>query len=166
MRNLLVLAAAVVLAPAAWSSGDLPLRAAYALACGIAIAVVVRRRRRPETRSEAYARALRDSSALHVRLRHARVAAMHTSDQGTMITVTWRAASTTLLDADGRTRATPPRPRSMRRRSQPGGSVPTNPGTRMPCTEWSSSVTASSVSVGSRRASPVRWGIDGDACAA
>ena len=106
MRNVVALTAAVVLAPVVWFSGDLMLRAAYAIGCGVAVVLVVRRRRDPETHSEAYARALRESSALHLRLRHARVAAVHTGDHGTLVTVTWRAASTTLLDADGRIRAT------------------------------------------------------------
>jgi len=106
VRNLVALAAAVVLAPVVWFSGDLMLCATYAIACGVAVVLLVRSRRRPETHSEAYARALRASSALHVRLRHARVAAVHTGDHGTLVTVTWRAASTTLLDADGRTRTT------------------------------------------------------------
>ena len=106
MRTIVALATAVVLAPVVWFSGDLMLRATYVLVSGIALVLVVRSRRRSETRSEAYARALRESSGLHVRLRHARVAAVRTSDRGTLVTVTWRAASTTLLDADGRTRMT------------------------------------------------------------
>jgi len=106
VRTIVALAAAVVLAPVVWFSGDLMLRATYLLVCAVAVVLVVRSRRRPETRSEAYAGALRESSALHVRLRHARVAAVRTGDRGTLVTVTWRAASTTLLDADGRTRMT------------------------------------------------------------
>jgi hypothetical protein len=106
VRNLVALTAAVVLAPVVWFSGDLMLRATYSIACVVAVVLVVRSRRHPESHSVAYTRALRESSALHVRLRHVRVAAVHTGDRGTVVTVTWRAASTTLLDADGRTRAT------------------------------------------------------------
>ena len=101
----LLVAVVVSLGPVVWSSGDLMLRASYALGCAAALVVVVRRRRRPGSPSETYTRALQESSALHVRLRHARVVAVRVGYRSTLVTVTWRAASTTLLDADGRARA-------------------------------------------------------------
>jgi len=95
-RTALLVALAAGLAPVVWLSYDLMMRGAYALAVGCAVAVVVRRRTRPESAAEVYARALGESSALH----------LHPGISTTLLTVTWRSATSVLLDADGRPRGT------------------------------------------------------------
>ena len=62
------------------------------------------RRTRPETPGEAYARALAESTALHLHLGGVRVAALHGHGLATTVTLTWRSATSVLLDADGRPR--------------------------------------------------------------
>jgi len=101
----LLVTVVLALGPVVWVSGDLMLRASCTLGCAVALVIVVRRHRHPEPAGETYTRALQESSALHVRLRHARVVAIRVGYRSTLVTVTWRAASTTLLDADGRARA-------------------------------------------------------------
>lgn len=103
-RTTLLVAVAVVLAPVVWLSYDLMLRGAYVIAVSSAFAIVVRRRTRPECAANAYARALSESSALHVHLEGVRIAAVHPGVTTTLLTVTWRSATSVLLDADGRTR--------------------------------------------------------------
>ena len=105
-RTALLVVLAVVLAPVVWLSYDLMERGVYALVVGTAVAVAVRRRTRPESRAEAYARALGESSALHVHLDGVRIAAVHPGVSSTLLTVTWRSATSVLLDADGRPRGT------------------------------------------------------------
>lgn len=94
---------ALWLAPFVWLSYDLMLRGAYVIAVVSGLALVVRRRTRPETAAEAYARALGESSALHVHLDGVRIATVHPGITTTLLTVTWRSATSVLLDADGRT---------------------------------------------------------------
>jgi len=105
-RTALLVALAAGLAPVVWLSYDLMMRGAYALAVGCAVAVVVRRRTRPESAAEVYARALGESSALHLHLDGVRIAAVHPGISTTLLTVTWRSATSVLLDADGRPRGT------------------------------------------------------------
>jgi hypothetical protein len=102
----LLIALAAVLAPVVWLSYDLMLRSAYVLTLACVVIVVVRRHTRPETAVEAYARALGESSALHVHLDGVRIAAVHPGITSTLFTLTWRSATSVLLDADGRTRGT------------------------------------------------------------
>jgi hypothetical protein len=66
--------------------------------------VQVRRRIRGETPHERYARALRESTAMHVHLGGVRIAAVHVGTSSTRLSLTWRSATTVLLDADGRSR--------------------------------------------------------------
>jgi hypothetical protein len=94
----------VALAPAVWLSYDLMLRAVYLLAVGAVAAVLVRRRVRGEAPDQRYARALRESTAMHVHLDGVRIAAVHPGTTSTRLSVTWRSATTVLLDADGRPR--------------------------------------------------------------
>jgi hypothetical protein len=103
---LLVLLAAVVLslAPAVWLSYDLLMRSSYVLALLVGLGLIVRRRIRGETPDERYARALRESSAMHVHLGGVRIAAVHPGATSTLLSLTWRSATTVLLDADGRPR--------------------------------------------------------------
>jgi len=103
-RRVLLASVAVVLTPVVWTSDDLMLRAAYAITIAVAAIAAVRARRRMEAPAAAYVRALRHSAALHVRLSHAGVAAVHAGERETLVTFTWRTATTTLLDADGRAR--------------------------------------------------------------
>ncbi len=105
-RTALLVVLAVALAPVVWLSHDLMMRGAYAVALGCAVAVVLRRRTRPETAAEVYARALGESSALHVHLDGVRIAAVHLGITTTLLSVTWRSATSVLLDADGRVRGT------------------------------------------------------------
>lgn len=80
-------------------------RAVRAAAIGAVVLMVLRTgrgSRRAETPVEAFARVLGTASAMHVRLRQVRVAAVHEVRGNTLVTVTWRAAHTVLLDADGR----------------------------------------------------------------
>jgi hypothetical protein len=105
-RTALLVVLAAVLAPVVWLSYDLMERGVYAIAVGTAVVVVVRRRIRPETRAEAYLRALGESSGLHVHLDGVRIAAVHPGITTTLLTVTWRSATSMLLDADGRPRGT------------------------------------------------------------
>jgi len=100
----LLAAVAVALAPAIWLSYDLMLRAVYVLVLAAVVAVVVRRRTRGETPHERYERALRESTAMHVHLGGVRIAAVHPGVVSTRLTITWRSATTVLLDADGRPR--------------------------------------------------------------
>lgn len=100
----LLAAVAVALAPPVWMSYDLLLRATYLLALTVGLAVLVRRRIRGETPHERYARALRESTAMHVHLAGVRIAAVHAGTSSTRLSLTWRSATTVLLDADGRPR--------------------------------------------------------------
>jgi hypothetical protein len=105
-RTTFLIALAAALAPVVWLSYDLMLRATYALVVGTVVVVVVRRRARPVSAAEAYARALGESSALHVHLDGVRIAAVHPGIITTLFTVTWRSATSVLLDADGHERGT------------------------------------------------------------
>ncbi len=69
------------------------------LAVQLAVTLSVRWEEPPVT---TYTRALAHAAALHVHLRHVRVAALHDVRGLTLVTVTWRAATTVALDADGR----------------------------------------------------------------
>jgi len=100
----LLVAVVVALAPAVWLSYDLMLRVAYVIAVGVVVTTLVRRRTRGETPDERYARALREASAMHVHLSGVRIAAVHPGTTSTRLSVTWRSATTVLLDADGRPR--------------------------------------------------------------
>jgi hypothetical protein len=100
----LLAAVVITLAPPVWLSYDLMLRVTYLLAVGTVIAVLVRRRTRGETPHERYVRALRESTAMHVHLAGVRIAAVHPGTTSTRISVTWRSATTVLLDADGHPR--------------------------------------------------------------
>jgi len=97
-------AVVVVLAPPVWLSYDLMLRAVYLLAVLVVVTGHVRRRTRGATPDERYARALRESTAMHVHLAGVRIAAVHAGTTSTRLSVTWRSATTVLLDADGRPR--------------------------------------------------------------
>jgi len=101
----LLAAAGVALGPAVWLSYDLMLRTAYGTALLVTALVLARRRLRGETPAQAYARALGESSAMHVHLGGVRIAAVHVRPTAALLTLTWRSATTALLDADGRTRA-------------------------------------------------------------
>jgi hypothetical protein len=103
-RTTFLVVLTALLAPVVWLSYDLMLRASYALVVGTVVAVVLRRRARPESPVEAYARALGESSALHVHLDGVRIAAVHPGIITTLLTVTWRSATSVLLDADGHVR--------------------------------------------------------------
>jgi hypothetical protein len=105
-RTTFLVALALALAPVVWLSYDLMLRSAYVIASACVVMVVVRRRTRPETTAEAYARALGESSALHVHLDGVRIAAVHLGSTTPLLTLTWRSATSVLLDADGRARGT------------------------------------------------------------
>jgi hypothetical protein len=87
-----------------WLSYDLMLRVVYLLAVGAVVALLVRRRARGEAPDERYARALRESTAMHVHLGGVRIAAVHLGTTSTRLSITWRSATTVLLDADGRPR--------------------------------------------------------------
>jgi len=100
----LLAAVVLALAPAVWLSYDLMLRVVYLLAVGVVGTAIVRRRTRGETPHERYARALRESTAMHVHLAGVRIAAVHADTTSTRLSVTWRSATTVLLDADGRPR--------------------------------------------------------------
>jgi len=100
----LLAAVVVALAPAVWLSYDLLLRATYLLGLSVVVTVLVRRRVRGETPHERYARALRESTAMHVHLGGVRIAAVHPGTSSTRLSITWRSATTVLLDADGRSR--------------------------------------------------------------
>ena len=100
----LLVAGVVALAPAVWMSYDLMLRAVYLLAVSAVATVLARRRARGETPEERYARALHESTAMHVHLGGVRIAAVHPGTTSTRFSVTWRSATTVLLDADGRSR--------------------------------------------------------------
>ena len=102
--RVLIVAVALGLAPAVWLSYDLMLRVVYLLAVGAVCVVLVRRRVRGETPHERYARALRESTAMRTPQRWTCIAAVHPSTTSTRLSVTWRSATTVLLDADGRSR--------------------------------------------------------------
>jgi hypothetical protein len=105
-RTTFLVALAAVLGPVVWLSYDLMLRSVYVLTVACVVTAVVRRRARPESATEAYARALGESSALHVHLDGVRIAAVHPGVTTTLLTLTWRSATSVLLDADGRARGT------------------------------------------------------------
>ena len=100
----LLVAVVVALAPAVWLSYDLMLRVVYVLAVGVVVTALVRRRTRGETPDERYARALREATAMHVHLAGVRIAAVHLGTTSMRLSVTWRSATTVLLDSDGRAR--------------------------------------------------------------
>lgn len=101
--SVVALAGAVVLAvPVLWDTGDLGLRGLVVVGTIAVVARAVRRRARPLPPDEVYTAALAEASAMRVHLMHARVAAVHDGRLPSLVTVTWRGARTTLLDADGR----------------------------------------------------------------
>ncbi|MBI1378047.1 MAG: hypothetical protein GC157_11290 [Frankiales bacterium] len=104
-RRVLTCLAALAAAPllvSAWGTDDLVVQGLLLLTAGTWTALRLRRlrerRRRPLTDPEA----MRLSSAMHVHLRGVRVADVHVRDEEVRVTFTWRAASTMLLDDDGR----------------------------------------------------------------
>jgi hypothetical protein len=84
------------------ATDDRAVRVAALAAVLIVVLRAARRTRPVESPVEAFARLLGTASAMHVRLRRVRVAAVHEVRGNTLVTVTWRAAHTVLLDADGR----------------------------------------------------------------
>lgn len=97
-----LVAAAALAAPVLWDSGDLVLRSLVVGGTAALAVSALRRRLRPVPPDEVYAAALGEASAMRVHLLHARVAAVHDGRMPSLVTVTWRGARTTLLDADGR----------------------------------------------------------------
>lgn len=99
---LVAVAATAVLVPLLWSLDDAVLRTATLLASVTSLALVVRRQLRPPDPEEVYADSLGRAVAARVDLSQARVVAVHDHRVPALVVFTWRAALTTLLDADCR----------------------------------------------------------------
>jgi hypothetical protein len=93
----------VALAPFAWASGDDVLRMSMVLVAVVFTGHVLRRRRRAIRAQAPTHDALARASAINVTLHRARILTVHTGQEPALVTVGWRAASTTILDADART---------------------------------------------------------------
>ena len=97
-----VVTSAIVGVPLVLATDDRAVRAVALGAVALLVLLLVRGSRSVETPVEAFARVLGTASAMQVRLFRVRVAAVHEVRGNTLVTVTWRAAHTVLLDADGR----------------------------------------------------------------
>ncbi len=101
-RRLVVALALGLVLPLSWTPSTMAEHArAAALVASVAL-VSLLAVHRPPTAEDRYAAALVNAVALEVRLGHVRVASVHEREGRTHGVITWREATATLLDADGR----------------------------------------------------------------